>query len=706
MIFLRVRPSRPLLPALLLAAASPVSFAYPFQPTLERATVIGPVPRDAIVAADFDGDGIDEILTATSSPAQAIIAYSNVGAPLEQRQVINLPRFQSSSSRLHIWPSPQGPRLVSVTGPNWSSEPTVVSVFAGWPLSRISSHTLALAPSDSRVGDVDADGSPELISLYSSEVRATNLGSGDFLWSIPVGGSSIALHNLDADPALEIIIAGPQGYVYDGATRQQEWRYPDGFGSLVAAGNVGPNGSPGFVGARESDLFTVFSTAPWSPIWDQLQYRTNSLQIANLDGTGADEIIFSESNWGNIRIFDSQTRALRREILTSNSGSGGFATPRIRSGTQRHIVQGTSSLYSYSDALILVDPNTGATVKSLASDTSGVTATAMGDFNADGREELLMSSGEGWGSRIRIANAETGADEWVSPPSSIANDPLNMQPKRFLSAQLDTDAAREIVIAGDSFYSGRIVVMDGASKAIQLQIGDSSNLRPLDARSITDALLMDFDGDGHLDVVVSTEPSTSAESGVRLHVFSLRTGALLWESVRIGTGYNTSRGVFLLNNGGQPQLVAVLTTGLRAFGVQSQLLEWTYSGNIDKALLFAHAPGGAEIVMEDAAGRITHLDAATREMRRTYNLPERSTALVAVPTAPYLVAAFADTLTLLRLDGSLVGTIEDVRVNLGAAPLAISANDATTHVLVGSPHGFRLFELNPEGVFKDGFDPR
>jgi hypothetical protein len=706
MTFLRVRSSRPLLPALLLAAVSPVSLAYPFQPVFERATVIGPVLRDAIVAADFDGDGIDEIVTATSSPTQTIIAYSNAGVPLEQRQVISLSRVQSANTQLHVWPSPQGPRLVSVTAPNWSSEPTVVSVYAGWPLSRISTHTLPIAPRDSRVGDVAVDGSPELISVYNSEVRATSLGSGDFLWSIPVGGSSIALHNLDADPALEIIIAGPEGYVYDGLTRQQEWRYPDGFGSLVAAGNVGPNGSPGFVGARDSDLFTVFRTAPWSPIWDQLQYRTNSLRIANLDGTGADEIMTSESSWGNIRIFDSQTRALRREILTSNSGSGGFATPRIRSGVQRHIVQATSNLYSFSDALTLVDPSTGATVRSLASDASGVTTTSMGDFNADGRVELLMSSGDGWGSRIRIANLETGADEWLSPPSNGGNEPLNMQPKRFLSAQLDTDAAREIVIAGDSFYSGRIVVMDGASRAIQLQIGDSSNLRPLDARSITDALLMDFDGDGHLDVVVSTEPSTSGESGVRLHAFSLRTGALLWESVRIGASYNTSRGVFLLNNGGQGQLVAVLTTGLRGFGVQSQLLEWTYSGNIDKALLFTHAPGSAEIVMEDAAGRVTHLDAATREVRRAYNLPERSAALVAVPAAPYLVAAFADTLTLLRLDGSLVGTTEGVRVNLSAAPLAVGASDATTHVMVGTQHGFRLFELNPDGVFKDGFDPR
>lgn len=704
MISLRMLPARTLLSALLLAAASPLALAYPFESILERATVIGPVSREAIIAADFDGDGIDEVVVATASPTPTIIAYSNASAPLKQRQVIRVPWFQTASTRLQVWASPQGPRLVSVTVPGSGTE-MVVSVYAGWPLVETTRHTLPPGLNSFRVGDVDVDGSPELIGLYSWDVRATSLDSGELLWSLPVSGIALALDNLDADPALEIVISGIEGYVYDGATRAREWSYMDGFGGQVATGRVGPNGAIGFIGARHSGYFTVFSTAPWSPIWDQLQYRTHSLHIANLDGLGADEIITSEENRQSVRIFDSQTRMLRRDIQTSMRGSSAIAAPRIHHGTRRHIVQAASDLYGFGDALALLDPETGSTVVSLDSDTSGAVATAIGDFNADGRAELLMSSGYKWGSRIRIADIDTGEDMWLSPLSGNVSEPLNLRPRRFLWAQLDADAAQEIVIAGDAAYDGRIVVMDGASKAIQLQIGDNSTSSPLASRFITDALLMDFDNDGHLDIVVSTEPANSGESGVRLHAFSLQTGTLLWESVRVGAGFTASRGVFQLNDGNRRYLVAVLNSGLRAFGVESQLLEWTYSASIGHALLLENAPGGAEIVLTEGAGRVTHLDAATLEPCRTYVLPEDIRALVALPAAPYLLAAFHDSLALLGLDGRVVGEADGVRINAGSAPLAVVPDGASHQVLIGTSHGFRLLALNPDGIFKNGFDP-
>jgi hypothetical protein len=692
--------------ALILAFMSASAHAFPFDPVWERATVLGPVSPYGMATADFDGDGIDEVFVASASMTPTIVAFSNAGTPLVQRQVIALPRPLSTFVDLHAAPSSQGPVLVAVTGSRWSVEPALVTVYSGWPVSEIARNTLPTGPLASHVADADNDGSPELLSLYNAEVRATNLQNGALMWSVPVTeGRAVTTFNLDADPALEIVISGASGQVIDGATRLPEWIYPDGFGVRLAAGKVGPQGAPGFVGASEA--FTVYRTTPWSPIWDEARFRTDTLHVADLDGTGTGEIIIAEHFGGWIRVFDSQTRALKSEIGPSVSGAGSIVTPRITTGSRRQLLYALPSLSgSASNALTLADSESGAVLKSLASDRQGITTTAIGDFNSDGRSELILGTGDGWSGSVRIVNPQSGAEEWQSPSSGAPTDPLYMHAKRFLSTQLDGDPAREIVIVGTNAHRSRIVVLDGASKTVQRVIEDDFGNGPLAGRRIYDAALLDFNGDGFEDIAVSTDASSSTESGVRLHVFSLRTGELLWESIRIDSGRWSSRGLFALNSGGQRYLVAAVTTGLRAFNLQTQLLEWTFLSNIHRALLVEHAPGGAEIVLQSNTGGVTHLDAATLQVRRTYSLAEPSRALEAMPSAPYLISASAHALTLLRLDGSVAGGIESLSSGSEVASLAVASSGNTTQLLIGTDYGFRLLNLNPDGLFKDGFDPR
>lgn len=692
--------------AIALAALCADVLAYPFEPLLERATVLDPISPYGIVAADFDRDGIDEVFAATVAKTPAIVVFSNAGTPLAQRQVIALPRPLSTFVDLHAESTAQGPVLTAVTGNRWYVESALVTVYAGWPLSEIARYTIPTGPVATRVADVDTDGSPELLSLYRTELRASDLLSGDLHWSVPVnGGVAITTHNLDSDSALEILISAAEGQVIDGATRLPEWAYPQGFGGIVAAGNVGPQQAPGFVGAL--DRFTVFQSGPWSPVWSEPQYRTDMLHIANLDGTGADEIITSEHIGGWIRVFDSQMRSLKRELQPSVNGAGSLVAPRITRGSRRHLLYAPSSLYPSPDsALTLADSDSGAVLKSLGSDQQGTSTTAIGDFNADGQSELLVGTGDGWSGRMRIVNAQTGAVEWQSQSSGASTYPFNMHAQRFLSTQLDDDPAREIVIAGRSANRNRIVVLDGASRIVQQVIEDDLGNGPLIGRWIYDAVLLDFDGDGHEDIAVSTDASSADESDVRLHVFSLRTGQLLWESPRIQSGRWTSRGLFVMNNGSERFLVAAVTTGLHGFSLDSQQSQWTHTANIHHALFVPHAPAGPEIVLQDSAGRMTHLDAATHELRRTYSLPGPSRALAAMPSAPYLVAASDSSLLLLDLGGAMVGETANLGAQSGTASLAIAPSGLKTLVLVGTDYGFRLLDLVPDGLFKDGFDAR
>lgn len=678
--------------------ASHATQSRPFESKVHRATVIAPVWKGGIVAADFDGDGIDEVVTVTASLVPAIIVYSNLQRMMEQRQIIELPEALSTGTQLHVWHSPQGARLVAVS--------ERVDVYGGWPLRLLSSHNNPGGVAG-LVADVDADGEVELLQQQFSEITATTL-AGAPLWSIPIAGTSMAVENLDSDPALEIIVTGISGVggrVYDGATRLLEWTHAAAYGRNVAAGKVGRSGSGGFVGAGASSGFTVFGASPWGAIWEEPRYRNDALGVFNLDGSGADEIVTGDSTLNVLRIFDSQTGVIRRQVQTQGAGRGGLAAPRIRHGDLRHLVQATNVLYQDFDALVLVDPASGVMTRSMTTDSEGIRAALIHDVDGDGHVELVMNARVGGRERVRIADIHTGDDVWLSTYPANANEPLAIEPRVLLSAQLDDDPSPELVIAGNGGqFSGKILVMDGASREVELQIGGAANAQVLAGRSISGAVLTDFDGDGYEDIVVSSIASPTGQAGVLLHVFSLITGELILDPIALSSNLTPSRGLFLSSHGNQTYVVAALGTGLHALGVQSRKIEWTHVANVHKALLLADGLDGAEIVIEDDTGGVTHLDAATRDVLRNYTLAQRSKALAAVPNAPYLVAAFETSLALMRADGSVVGSFGGLRIGEGASPLALSEFDGRIRVLIGTERGFRLFELDPERFFKDGFE--
>ncbi len=140
-----------------------------------------------------------------------------------------------------------------------------------------------------------------------------------------IGGSDVLLEQLDADPALEIVLAGVPGYVLDGATQAIDWTYKDGFGAYLAGGHFSDGGGAQFVAARDWDLFTVFQSAPYSPIWDASVFDIDAIAAADLDGDGFDEIIEGDGQWGGVNIYDSRTQQVRLSIPHSAWGMEALA---------------------------------------------------------------------------------------------------------------------------------------------------------------------------------------------------------------------------------------------------------------------------------------------------------------------------------------------------------------------------------------------
>ncbi len=241
------------------------SYADAFERQYYRMTDYGVVMRGGLATADFTGDGIDELFVASNNPLPLLIAFKQDVSALKVTSISPLASSSGGATQLHIWQGANGPQLISVSGNGWQGQGSTVRIFAGWPLSMVTTYDIPAGLAGSAVGDLNGDGQAELVALVGQQTQAFRLSDGVLLWTLPNSATNIVLANLDADPALEIVLAGTIGLVFDGVTRTQEWSYPDGFGSYLAAGNVN-SGTPGFVGANDWGYFTIFRGAPWSPV--------------------------------------------------------------------------------------------------------------------------------------------------------------------------------------------------------------------------------------------------------------------------------------------------------------------------------------------------------------------------------------------------------------------------------------------------------
>jgi hypothetical protein len=95
------------------------------------------------------------------------------------------------------------------------------------------------------IADVDADGRQEIITSNETMVFVYSTYSFNLEWaSTTYGGRYLAVGNVDADPAPEIVLTccDQNGYVIDGVSHDLEWEYMYNFGSKFALLDVDGDG--------------------------------------------------------------------------------------------------------------------------------------------------------------------------------------------------------------------------------------------------------------------------------------------------------------------------------------------------------------------------------------------------------------------------------------------------------------------------------
>lgn len=684
------------------AASAPAAFA-----DLPSLTEIGrlvpgftPAAAGPFAIADFDHDGIDDIVVpgqGGNNTLLQVVGRSPSGIAVKQALVLP----ESWLARVFVRTSSGTPHLLTIATNG------IVREFDGWPLVELRSFDLGMSVSAAAVGDVDGDGQDELV--VSSNWSANNLVAYDLVtltqrWSLPnSGGSDLLLAQLDADPALEIVVASNPGLIIDGATQAVDWSYKDGFGAYLASGHFGAN--PQFVAARDWDLFTVFQSEPYSPLWDAVLFDIDAIAAADLDGDGIDEIIEGDGQWGAVNVYDSQTHAVRISIPHSTFATSAVGAVDIEGDGAKTIAYSPRQASFSNDQLFaLYHPQDGSLAWAISQvQTGSYTTVSVGPTGPAGELRLMFGT---WPLDFQTYGLWTELGAWSgqqSWQSDIADNPYPASPAAAFAIEQGSSSAAGFVVAGADVVGGaKIVAIDGLTHDVRWQIG-GQNGQPLAERYVTAMTSLPTPAGDLLGAAC-----VGAPGGSRIFTFDAISGAASWESIAVGNG-DPCIGIMAGDFGvAHPLIAAVLPSSIRAFDATTHLLAWSLVTDADGATLLESGASDREFVVFSDT-QLFFYDASTRAALRQFDLgaPIEAVREINSDIHTLLVSAGGRLLLVDGLSGSIAQSSDFLGTDLGAHNQleAYAAGSGVWFVGVGSSVGvFRLRLTLTDAIFDDGFD--
>jgi hypothetical protein len=698
------------LPWILALTAGSAGAAFPRLDPVDRRMDFMPYPGNGqLVAADLDGDGVAELILDGSPPvmsfpppfpaALAMLRHTAAGYDVAPARVLNV---FAPTARLLTHRVDDVDQVVVV------DQVGMLREYRGLDLEQVNAFPIVAGAQSAAIGDVDADGHDDLVVLTATELHTYVLSDGRPVRSYAVSGcSDLALAPLDADPALEIILVGcVPGLVLDGATHATDWSFIDGFGIRVAAGRFGDSAFHQWLGAQRWYSYTVFRGAPWSPLWSgKTTHDIGAVAAGRLAGSTRDMVLVGDAQWGAVHVIDGA------------SGEERFAVPNSEHGVRSIVAADLNG-----DQAAELAFNGGMSVITIASGADGqrharipmsgspFQGTGYGDVDGDGRVELVAATATEIAT-LAMFDLTSGQRTWDSrwSDSTMALGTWRMsRSKAVLRKQTDGDGM-DVVLGGEFSGVGRLLVLDGVTKEIKLNLFSflTPSLRNL---VIKDIALMHYDGDGVEDFALAVYDTSLSK--VALLVLSGTDGAQLWRSVSMGDGTTVIHQVVSIDDPKNPEqglLIAALSDSVRAYDRTTGLLSWVIPLANAGVAHIASGESDGELAMFSSSGEVRFFDLDTLDQLRQFTLPGPLRALHAVNgDLRRLLVATADQLML--IDG-LTGVTSAVSqalddfpetgAYLSVVPLGGDAWEvASATELALYRHRLRF----SEALFDDGFD--
>ena len=273
--------------------------------------------------ADLDHDGVTDLAfggIATNNILFVLGKKPDGSLGIKQsimRRGPLLPNYNNGLARVLAWHRSPEDQIVTVNTTG------TARIYAGNPLSELDSFPVESDAVSAAIGDVDANGADDLLVLPPGRVYAYSLNDGSTrMERAHRQRERYSARATRRDPALEIVIAGPQpGLVLDGAHPRQRlvlyrWVWRNARNRCLQLRRRHQ-----VVAAQRWNQSTVFRSEPWSPLWSAASnYEVGAVATGDIDGYGIDSILYGDGQSGEVHVIDPATHRSAFQFPTQAMG--------------------------------------------------------------------------------------------------------------------------------------------------------------------------------------------------------------------------------------------------------------------------------------------------------------------------------------------------------------------------------------------------
>ena len=503
---------------------------------------VGPA---GIVVTDIDGDGRQEILSATTfSPfvlRKSTSGYATVWiGPVVGPTAVTAGDLDGDGVQEIVVGTQEG-RIDIFRGDSFAPE----SGFLVRPGSGAPSAITGLA-----LGKVDGTGAMDIVAATQD---STFVYAGSTLaleWeAVGKGGTGVAIGDLEGDGPPEIVVNATVGHILDAVHRVEKWGYLGGFGPSMDVGDVDGDGKAEIAFVAGWDGISVFDADTQTVKWHLSTFDPYRAKIGDVNGDGVGEVLLGDGQWGAVHAYRGSDGTELGSVQNPEHGVFGIATGDCDGDGVIEVVWGAGLSSSGKDALMVGDVLTG-TLKWNGQDLDGPFRVAAGDLDGDGTMDIVSASAStnsGYNGGIAMVfNGRTRQLEWSTPPTTWAfasNVAVTV-------GQLDDDPALELLVAGGS-YNALLTSYDGATHEVEWTspaIGQGSLVK---------VSAKDVDGDGKDEII-------AAMSDQRMYVLAGASNIIKWQSTVLN-GYIQDFSTGDANGDGVLDLAVLTSTNLYLF---------------------------------------------------------------------------------------------------------------------------------------------
>ncbi len=385
--------------------------------------------------------------------------------------------------------------------------------------------------------DLDGDGLAELILTTANELFIFN-GAGSMLWKLTgVGGYEVVAGQMDNDPALEI--ATTNGFVVDTATHAVQWKNPSGyFGNHLKLAPLPGSSYQQLIAARSPHWIYAYDVAAERLRWAiPTPQNIAALEVADVDNDGTPEVLFGDTEWGAIHVYDLITQTQKWTANNPEYGVTNIAVGDVDNDGVADLLWGSGYDDTGADYLYVASTTGTHAIKWQSVDLQGpFRGPAIGDLDGDGQPELVLCSYKSNGAydsgRILVFDATTLSLRGISAP--IGNSFYGVNDLKL--RDLDGDGRMEIILATDFSDDGAVDIYnfnsDNTFTRKWLVINQGSY------RSFNLAEARDLDGNGTLEIIAGNR--TWYSSAASLFIYDYPYALTPWQFALSSTSTEVS----------------------------------------------------------------------------------------------------------------------------------------------------------------------